>query len=327
MVRPFRFGLQAPRTTDPGAWLDLARRVERDGYSVLLAPDHVGRLSPIPALMAAAAVTERLNLGTWVLNQDFRPPAVLAQEAAAVQILTNGRLELGVGAGWAKQEYLQTGIQFDEGKVRVGRFDEYLQVVKGLLAAREPYSFAGQWFTLDAYPPLPHLEHQPPPRIAVGGGSRQVLSVAGRLADSISVATRATPDGLFDVSNMKVASVENKLRWIREAAGDRYDQIELNMTLRFVRIAEDRQAAAHEILAAWRGPGSRVGRADELEADDILESPYFALGTVEQIVEQLLTARERWGFSYIQVGGEDIDAFAPVMEKLVARTNGVGAGR
>ena len=142
-MRPFRFGLQAARITDPAEWLALARRAEQDGYSTLLIPDHVGRLSTFPALMAAAAVTERIRLGTYVLNQDFRPPAVLAQEAAAVQLLTNGRLELGIGAGWAKHEYVQTGIQFDEGTVRVARFDEYLQVVKGILAAREPYSFEG----------------------------------------------------------------------------------------------------------------------------------------------------------------------------------------
>jgi hypothetical protein len=117
---------------------------------------------------------------------------------------------------------------------------------------------------------------------------------------------------------MKQASVETKLRWIREAAGDRYDQIELNMTLRFVRV-EDRRAAARTILEQWRAPGSRVARADELSEDDILESPYFALGTVGQIVSQIEAARERWGFSYIQVGGEDIDVFAPVMERLVGK--------
>jgi alkanesulfonate monooxygenase SsuD/methylene tetrahydromethanopterin reductase-like flavin-dependent oxidoreductase (luciferase family) len=185
-----------------------------------------------------------------------------------------------------------------------------------MLAAREPYSFSGRWFTLEAHPPLPHLQYQAAPSIVVGGGSRMVLSIAGRLADTISVATRATPDGLFDVSNMTRASVENKLRWIREAAGDRYDQIELNMTLRFLRIVEDRRAAARAILEQWRAPDSGVARLDELSEGDILESPYFALGTVDQIVEQLQAARERWGFSYIQVGGEDMDAFAPVMERL-----------
>src|ERR687894_250460 len=130
-MRPFRFGVQVPRIADPDAWFSTAKRAEQDGYSTLLIPDHVGRLSTFPALMAAAGVTERIRLGTYVLNQDFRPPAVLAQEASTAHLLTNGRLELGVGAGWAKHEYAQTGIQFDSGPVRVARFDEYLQVVKG----------------------------------------------------------------------------------------------------------------------------------------------------------------------------------------------------
>jgi probable F420-dependent oxidoreductase len=318
-VRPFRFGLQVARITDPDEWFRVARRAEQDGYAALLIPDHVGRLSTFPALMAAAGVTERIKLGTYVLNQDFRPPAVLAQDASTAQLLTNGRLELGIGAGWAKHEYVQTGIQFDPGTVRVARFDEYLQVVKGLLAAREPYSFEGDWFQIREYPPLPHLAHFGPPRILVGGGSRQVLSVAGRLADSISVATRATPDGLFDVSNMTREAVENKLRWIREAAGDRFGQIELNMTIRELRVVADRRAAARAILEQWRAPGSRMARADELTEDAILESPYFALGTEDQIVEQIEAARERWGFSYVQVEGRDVEVFAPIMERLAGR--------
>jgi probable F420-dependent oxidoreductase len=323
-VRPFRFGLQAARILDPASWLAMARHAERDGYASLLIPDHVRRLSTFPALMAAATVTERITLGTYVLNQDFRPPAVLAHEAAAVQLFTNGRLELGIGAGWAKQEYEQTGIQFDPAGVRVTRFEEYLQVVKGLLAAREPFSFRGRWFALDGYPPLPHLAQQPPPPILVGGGSRHVLSIAGRLADSISVATRATPDGFIDATNVTREAVEQKLRWVREAAGDRYEQIELNVTVRELRLTEDRRAAARAILAEWMAPGSLMGRADEITEDDVLNSPYVALGSVGEIVAQLEAARERWGFSYVQVDGRDVDAFAPVLERLAPSPAGRG---
>jgi probable F420-dependent oxidoreductase len=315
-MRPYRFGVQAARIADPDAWVAMARRVEEDGYSSLLIPDHLGRLSTFPALMAAAAVTKTITLGTYVLNQDFRPPAVLAQEAAAVQLFTNGRLELGLGAGWAKDEYAKTGIEFDAAGVRVARFEEYLQVVKGLLAAREPYSFEGCWFTLDDYPPLPHLAHQSPPPILVGGGSRNVLSIAGRHADSISVATRATPDGYIDATNITREAVETKLGWIREAAGDRFDQIELNVTMREVRIVEDRRVAARAILEQWRGPGSRMGRADEITEDDVLGSPYMALGSVSQIADQIEAAREHYGFTYIQIDGRDLEAFAPILARL-----------
>ena len=318
-MRPFRFGLQAARSHDPAAWLALAKRVERDGYSSLLIPDHVRRPSTFPTLMAAAAVTERLTMGTYVLNQDFRPPAVLAHEAAAVQLYTNGRLELGIGAGWAKQEYEQTGIPFEAAGPRIKRFEEYLTIVKGILAAREPYSFAGKSYTLHEYPPLPYLEYQSPPPILVGGGSKNVLSIAGRHADRISVATRATPDGFIDATNITGEAVAQKLHWIQEAAGDRYEQIELNVTVREVRITEVRRDAARAILSDWRAPGSMMGRAAEITEDDVLGSPYMALGTVDQIVEQMQSAREQWGFSYIQVDGRDLDTFAPILERLVGK--------
>jgi probable F420-dependent oxidoreductase len=318
-MRPFRFGLQAARIHDPAEWLAHARRAEQDGYSSLLIPDHVRRLSTFPTLMAAAAVTERITLGTYVLNQDFRPPAVLAHEAAAVQQFINGRLELGIGAGWAKPEYEWTGIQFDPAGPRINRFEEYLQVVKGILAAKEPYSFSGRWYTLKEYPPLPYLAYASPPPILVGGGSKNVLSIAGRHADSISVATRATPEGQIDATNITREAVEQKLAWIKDAAGDRYSQIELNVTVREVRVVDDRQAAARAILSDWRGPGSMMGRADEISEDDVLNSPYMALGTVDQIVEQIQAAREQYGFSYIQVDGRDVDAFAPIMGRLVGK--------
>jgi alkanesulfonate monooxygenase SsuD/methylene tetrahydromethanopterin reductase-like flavin-dependent oxidoreductase (luciferase family) len=150
-VRPFRFGLQAARVNDPDQWLALARSAEESGYACFMVPDHLGRLSTFPALMAAAAVTREIKLATYVLNQDFRPPGVLAQEAAAVHLLTNGRLELGIGAGWAIHEYTQAGLKYDGAGVRVARFAEYLEVVKGLLNATAPFSYNGSFFTLDSY--------------------------------------------------------------------------------------------------------------------------------------------------------------------------------
>jgi probable F420-dependent oxidoreductase len=319
MARPFHFGLQAARIHDPAEWRAIARRTEADGYSSFLIPDHVGRLSPFPALMAAAAVTNTITLATYVLNQDFRPPAVLAQEVAAVHLLTDGRLVLGLGAGWAKQEYAQTGIQFDDASTRVARFDEYVQVVKGLLNADGPFSYDGKWFKLDSYPLLPRPASMAPPKILIGGGSKHVLSIAGRLADIISVATRATPEGFIDATNMTRRAVETKLRWISDAAGDRFDDIELNVTIREIRVTQDREAGARDILAGWTAPGSRMGRADELTVDDVLSSPYLCIGTEDQIVSQLEADRESLGFNYIEVDGKDIDAFAPIMARLSER--------
>jgi probable F420-dependent oxidoreductase len=315
-MRPFKFGMQAARVLDPDRWLDLARCAEDTGYSALQIPDHLGRLSTFPALMAAAAVTRNITLTTYVLNQDFRPPALLAQEAASVQLLTGGRLELGIGAGWARRDYTQTGLQYDSAAVRVARFDEYLQVVKGLLNATEHFSFHGRFFQIEQFQPLPR-QTKPPP-ILVGGGSPRILSTAGRLADVISVSTRASPDGRVDMPNITLEALEGKIRQIKQAAGERFDQIELNMTLREVRITHDRRAAARDLLAEWR-QSPMLANVEQLTEDDLLASPYVALGTVDQIVEQCEMARERWGFSYIEVSSTDAEAIAPVMERLAGR--------
>jgi probable F420-dependent oxidoreductase len=316
-VRPFRFGLQAARVNDPDQWLALARSAEESGYACFMVPDHLGRLSTFPALMAAAAATREIKLATYVLNQDFRPPAVLAQEAAAVQLLTNGRLELGIGAGWAIREYTQAGLKYDGPGVRVARFAEYLEVVKGLLNATAPFSYTGTFFTLENYAPLP--KHRTPPPILVGGGSPRILAISGRLADIISVSTRASSDGKVDMPNIALAAVENKVRYIREAAGDRFDQIELNMTLRDVRLTNDRRATARELLNEWAGVSAVLANVDQVSEDDVLDSPHVAIGTVDQIVEQLEMARERWGFNYLEVSSTDAEAVAPLMEQLNGR--------
>jgi len=316
-VRLFRFGLQAARVNDPRAWRDLACQAERDGYACFMVPDHLGRLSAFPALMAAASATTTIKLATYVLNQDFRPPAVLALEASTVQLLIAGRLELGIGAGWAQREYVQAGLQYDSAAIRVARFAEYVEVVKGLLTADAPFSYKGKFFTLDGYAPLP--KHASPPPILVGGGSPRILAIAGRLADIISVSTPATPDGRVDMPKVSAAAVEDKVRRIREAAGDRFNHIELNMTVRELRLTNDRRAAARDLLNEWAGLPARYANVDRLTEDDLLESPHIALGTVEQIVEQFEIARERWGFTYLEVSSTDANAVAPVMQRLNGR--------
>jgi probable F420-dependent oxidoreductase len=316
-VRPFRFGLQAARVNDPGEWLALARCAEDSGYACFMIPDHLGRLSTFPALMAAAAVTRTMKLATYVLNQDFRPPAILAQEAAAVQLFTDGRLELGVGAGWAIREYLQAGLHYDTAGVRVARFGEYLAVLRGLLYATEPFSFGGQFFQLEGYAPLP--KHAIAPPIVVGGGSPRILAIAGRLADIISVSTRASTDGRVDMPNISLQAVENKVRCIKEAAAARFADIELNMTIREVRITADRRAMARQLLNEWTAQSRLLTNVEQVSEQDVLDSPHIAIGSVEEIIEQLEVSRERWGFSYLEVSSTDAEAVQPVLERLNGR--------
>jgi probable F420-dependent oxidoreductase len=309
--------MQAENIRDPREWAALARRAEDTGYASFLIPDHLSRLSTFPALMAAAAATSHITLSPYVLNQDFRPPGVLAQEAASVHLLTGGRLELGVGAGWAKHEYAQAGLHYDSAGVRVSRFEEYVQVLKGLLSATEPFSYQGRFFQLDNYRPLPR--HARPIPILAAGGSPRILAIAGRLADIISVSTPATADGRVDMPKISRAAVENKVRYIREAAGDRFSQIELNMTLRDVRLTDDRPATARQLLAEWASHPGFLGNVDQVTLDDVLNSPHVAIGTAQQIVEQLEDARERWGFTYLEVGSSDADAIAAVLPGLAGR--------
>jgi len=316
-VRPFKFGMQAARVIDPGEWRDLARFAEAAGYASFMIPDHLGRVSTFPALMAAAAVTTSIKLSTYVLNQDWRPPAILAQEAGSVHLLTGGRLELGIGAGWARREYEAAGLHYDSARVRVDRFDEYLQVVKGILHAREPFSFDGQFFHIRDFPPQPGFETPPP--ILVGGGSPRILATSGRLADIISISTRASADGRVDMANIKRDAVEKKVRAIRDAAGDRFAQIELNMTIRELRVTDDRRAAARAILESWQAAPTRFANVDQLTEDDLLESPHEAIGTVDQIVEQWEAMRETWGIAFMEVSSTDHDAVAPIVAALKGR--------
>lgn len=282
-----------------------------------MVPDHLPRLATFPALMAAAAVTSRITLTTYVLNQDFRPPGILGQEAASVHLLTGGRLELGLGAGWAEPEYHQAGLRFDPPRVRVERFDEYLQVVRGLLHARAPFSFTGRWFTLCDFQPLPRRAEYGVPDILVGGGSPGVLSSAGRYADVISLSTRATRDSRIDTPNLTLAAVEGKIATIRAGAGDRFSDIVLNMTVRDVRVTDDRRAAAAALLDEW-STGHMMANTEQLTVQDVLDSPHVAIGTISQIAEQFVAQRERWGITYFEVSSSDADAIAPVIERLAS---------
>jgi probable F420-dependent oxidoreductase len=317
MVRPFKFGMQAMRASDPRDWREMARFAEEAGYASFMVPDHLGRMSTFPALMAAAAVTQRIKLATYVLNQDWRPPAILAQEAGTVHLLTDGRLELGIGAGWAKREYDQAGIHYDSAGVRVERFDEYLHVVKGILHATSPFSFEGKYFHIRDFAPQPGW--QTPPPILVGGGSPKILATSGRLADIISISTRASADGRVDMPNIRLDAVEKKVEAIRTAAGPRFADIELNMTVRDVCITENRRAAAKALIDQWSSVPQRMANVDQLTEDDLLTSPHIALGTHEELIHQFEEMRERWDIAYLEVSSSDHESIAPVMAALAGR--------
>ena len=308
--RRFRFGAQMSFAGTRHEWVAKARRVEELGYSTLCVPDHFDdQLAPFPALMAAAAATETLRVGTLVLDNDYRHPLVTAKEAATVDLLSGGRLELGMGAGWLRSDYEQSGIALDPPGVRIDRLEEGLAVVKGLLAGGK-FSFCGTHYTVTNHPGTPLPAQRPRPPILVGGGGRRILALAGREADIVSVN--------FDLSSGAIGThlgatatagaTAEKVGWVREAAGDRFDDIELSHTAYLSMVTDDRDAVA-------AGLGSGFG----LDRDQVLAMPNFAIGTVAEIADELERRRDELGFSYVVVGGECHEAMAPVVARLAGR--------
>jgi probable F420-dependent oxidoreductase len=285
-------------------WRDRARAAEGLGYSALYVTDHFdAQFGPLVALTVAAEATETLHVGTLVLNNDLRNPVVLAQEIASLGLAAEGRVEVGLGAGWLRTDYEETGIDYDAAGVRVDRLAESLTVMKSLWNDGET-TFEGAHYTVRGARCEPRPES--PPRIIVGGGGRRVLTVAAEQADIVGVNT-SLASGEKGGDMAAQASFEHYdrcLTWVREAAGDRFDSLELQIAAFAVNVVGSRRAAAR--TASMLGfPG-----------EEALDLPIVLLGTEDELCERLLERRERWGFSNIVVPGEAMEVFAPVVSRL-----------
>lgn len=303
----FRFGIQLTRPLPGLTWSESARRVEELGYSTLFVPDHFGdQLAPIVALSTAAEATTTLKVGALVFDNDYRHPVTLATEMATLDLLSSGRVELGLGAGWMTTDYEQSGIQHDSAKVRVDRFEEAIEVVKGLFA-EGPYSFQGEHYTITGLDGKPSPVTPGGPPLLIGGGGKRVLSIAARSADIVGVNPnlKAGAIGAETVNDALAAAVDQKLEWVRAAAGDRFDDIELNM-LSFVAEVTDDSAGFAAILSDMFGA----------PAEDILEVPAVVVGSLEEIRDTLESRRDRWGFSYYVFQGDAAEKMAPVVASL-----------
>ncbi len=311
--RPFRFGLEVRPAASKDDWATKARRAEDTGYAILLLPDHLGdHFAPGPALMAAADVTTTLRLGSYVFDNDFRHPVVLAKEAATLDVLTGGRFELGLGAGWRASEYQQAGIPFDAANVRVERTEETLHIIKGLFSDG-PVDFTGKYYTITHLEGFPKPVQRPHPPILIGGGSKRILSIAGREADIVSLNFRARESERADMT-----SLEQKLTWVRQAAGDRFNDLEFNL-ITFAVIVTNRPQEAAQQVATFMRAFIGATQDDAVTAEQVLVSPHFLIGSVDQISEELLSYREKYGISYITVHERDMDAFTPVMARLAGK--------
>lgn len=306
MTHPFRFGTGVFTASSAQKFAESAKRVESLGYDVFVVPDHFHTegLAPVPALLAAANATDHLRVGSTVFDNDFRHPALLAKEAATVDLLTSGRLEFGIGAGWKKKEYDQVGLTWDPASVRVSRLEEAVKLIKSLWTGA-PVTFHGSHYRVTDLINYPQPAQRPHPPIFIGGGGRRLLSMAAREADIVGIIARALPEGGLDVSADTEAVLREKIDWVRNAAGNRIADIELQSLIWKVVVTDHRESHARQVADAHRLPEEHV-----------LQSPYFLIGTVDSIAEQLIAQRSAFGLSYFVVYPEDLEAFAPVVARL-----------
>jgi probable F420-dependent oxidoreductase len=241
-----------------------------------------------------------------VFANDFRHPAVLAKETATLDLLSDGRLEVGMGAGWMTEDYSWTGIEQDRAGVRIDRMIEGIEVLRGLWGD-DAFSFDGDHYTITEMKGRPKPVQPGGPPIVVGGGGKRVLSTAARLADIVGVNPNVGEGkvGPGAIASMSAEATEEKLGWVRDAAGARFDDIEVSI-LKFVTIVTDTRDAVAE----------KVGGAMGMDAATLLASPHTLVGSAEQVADELIEQRERWHGSYVTVQSDALESFAPVVAAL-----------
>jgi probable F420-dependent oxidoreductase len=308
---PFRFGVVARNAVSAQQWAATARRAEDLGYTSFLVPDHFGAsVSPVPALAVAGYASTTLRLGSFVFDNDYRHPALLQKDVATLDLLTGGRFEFGIGAGGDRPEYEQAGIPFDPPEVRVERLGEALAMIKGLFrsAPAEPFSFSGAHYRLAGLSGGPPPVQRPHPPILIGGGGRHVLSLAAREADIVGFTFWRHRDGSPNGVSMTPAATDQQVAWVREAAGDRFDTLELNLLIQWVEVTEHPEPTVNWLAERWN-----------LSPALVRESAHALVGSVPHLVEDLQSRRDRYGISYIAVFDQFMEAFAPVVQHLAGK--------
>ena len=288
-------------------WADTARQIESLGYAVATMPDHfTDQLAPMPALQALLDATTTLRAGALVFDNDYKHPVVLAKELATMDVLSDGRVEIGLGAGWMASDYEQAGIAYDRPGVRIDRFVEGLAVIKGAMGP-DLVDVAGEHYVVSGYNGMPKPIQQPCPPVLIGGGGRRVLTIAARHADIVGVNSNmhAGVVGPDAFASMSAATVAEKVAIVADAAGPRLGDIEMNIRTFFVKVTDDRAGAL-----------DRIARAIDVDVSMLAESPFALVGSPAKIVDDLIARRAEYGFSYVIVGGGDIDSFAPVVAEL-----------
>jgi probable F420-dependent oxidoreductase len=306
-VRPFRFAVYAFSAPSGEAWAGFARRAEELGYDTLLVPDHLSRqLSPIAALSAAAAVTSRLRIGPYVFANDFRHPLVMAREAATLDVLSGGRFELGLGAGWRRSDYRQLGYAYAAPGRRVDRLVEALGIVKRLLAG-ETVTHRGEHYTLEGARIAPMPVQRPVP-LHIGAGGPRMLRLAAREADIVGLIPQFTRGGIPRLTDATEGALARKVELLRAAAGDRFSALELSVYCADAGMV----GSGHSLLGS-------AGSALKGAVVAPVGSPYVLYGTLGALRDRLERRREALGISHYAIPHHALESMAPLVEALAGR--------
>ena len=307
-MHPFRFAVQQASAKSGERWIALARRAESLGYDVLVMPDHLGRqLSPFAALSAAAAATTRLRVGAFVFANDYRHLLILAREAASLDLLSNGRLEIGLGAGWKTSDYRQLGMEYNPASKRIDRLAEATPLIKRLLAG-ETVTHRGEHYQLDRASVGVEPVQKPRPPLAIGAGGPRMLKLAAREADIVGLVPGFDAHGRIHLRQATESATARKIALIRDAAGDRFERLEINMWLGDAGLVGSGNSLVGSVAAAARwAPTAIYG------------SPYLLYGTLDSVRERLLRRRDKFGISYYTIPGHAMESMAPLVEALAGK--------
>jgi probable F420-dependent oxidoreductase len=311
-MRSFRFSSNIFGLKSRDEFVAMCRRAENYGYDTIFAADHLGHAAPFQAVVAAAAATERLRVGTLVVNVPFWNPALLAREIATADILTGGRLEVGLGSGHMKWEFDEAGIPWEPHGARADKLATAIGELSRLFAG-DGYQQQAELRQRLGFPPLLPVQrhgfggHGPP--LLVGGSGDRVLRIAAETADIVGVGglfqLKGQPPGVFRLST--AAEADDRVRFARACAGDRADIAEWHALIQVVMVTDDRKAAAADLAEQYRGT---------MTAEEILVTPFLFIGTIEEIAQQIIRNRDRYGFTYYTVHEPFLDAFAPVIDRV-----------
>jgi probable F420-dependent oxidoreductase len=305
-MQSFRFAIHTHGRDTAEGWAAFARRVEELGYHALYMPDHFGRqLAPIAGLAAAAGVTRDLRIGSCVFANDFRHPLLLAREAATLDVLSGGRFDFGLGAGWRVSDYRQQGLAYDRPGLRIERMAEALEVILRLFAG-ETVTHRGPHYVLDRARLSPMPVQRPRPRLMLGGGGPRFLRLAASAADIVSFIPGFAPDGRPLVSQVTDAALARKVAIVRHAAGDRLDALELSVWIPDVGVVGGASSLGGSLASAVKAVGPAL----------VGGSPFLMYGTPAQLRERLLRRREALGISSYVIPDAGMEAFAPVAAAL-----------